>query len=280
LSYFSDIVNGAIDKAAEYDQLMVVATVEGSRTTEKDFLIKLSHYMLDGLIYCPVATGEYLEELQYLNHLPLVVAGRRRVLHGITHISTDDEKAGYIATRYLLNLGRKDIGFFAAFWGDPPVEDADELIESIDSPVSGSFSTMDRLRGYRRALSEENLPVDGRKIVFSRFDADAGYESARELFAKLGELDAIIVPNCYAARGVYKFCREQGIEVPTQISLISMDDLKTGELLSIPTTSIIHDMYQVGVESVIRINRILEKQASEDALIDVRLHIRQSTTKK
>ena len=280
LSYFSDIVNGAIDKASEYNQLMIVATVEGNRRTEKDFLSKFSHYMIDGLIYCPVTTGEYVEEMKDLSHIPLVIAGRRKILEGIPSISTDDEKAGYISTKYLIQLGRSAIGFFAGFWGEAPFKDEKDLLKAIDSPMSGSFSTLDRLRGYRTALDENKIVMDEKRLVFSSFDADSGYESARELFGRLGELDALIVPNCYVAKGVYKFCTEQGIEIPFGLSLISMDDLRTGELLSIPTTSIIHNMYQVGVESVLRINQIIEKRKVDDTLIDVRLHIRQSTTKK
>ncbi len=280
MAYFSDIVNGAIDKAREFGQLMIVANVEGSRSNERDFLKSLSQYMLDGLIYCPVATGEFIKKLHFLKQMPMVVTGRRKVLDGVPHISTDDEKAGYIATRYLLNMGRSAIGFFAAFWDDPPFSSNSVLIKAIDSPESGSFSTLDRLRGYRKALNESNLSIEEGKLVFSGFDAESGYKAAREIFGRLYALDALIVPNCYTAKGVYKFCEEQGIEIPKSLSLVSMDDLKTGELLSIPTTSIIHNMYQVGIESVIQINRKIDNKQTEEKLIDVKLLIRQSTTKK
>lgn len=280
MSYFSDIVNGAIDKADEYGQLMIVGTVEGDSSTEQQFLNKLSHYMIDGLIYCPVAAGPHLAKLEILKHLPLVIAGRRKVLKGISHVSTNDEKAGYIATRYLLNLGRTNIGFFGGFWENPPFSNYKEMINSLDSEFSGSFSTMDRLHGYRRALEEMDIELDENKIIISGFDSESGYTSSRELFSRLDALDAVIVPNCLVARGVLKFFFEQRISIPDDISLISMDDLNIGELLKTPTTSIIHDMYNVGVEAVVQMNNILNQNSTEDSIIDVKLHIRQSTSQK
>ncbi len=280
MSYFSDIVNGAIDKAGELGRLMVVATVEGSEGTEKEYLKKLSQHMLDGLIYCPVATGEYVETENFTDKMPLVVAGRRRVVEGAPHVSTDDEKAGYIATKYLLQLRRRSIGFFAGFWGRAPFTNTVEMINGIDSSLSGSFSTLDRLRGYRRALREFGLDVDAVKIVITGFDAEEGYLAAEEFFARLDMPDAVIVPNSYVAKGLIRFCSEQGIQIPKDLSLVSMDDLTIGELLPIPVTSIIHNMYMVGVESVVRIDRLLNGLETQDKLIDVRLKIRQSTEQK
>ena len=280
MSYFSDIVNGAINKADEYGQLIIVGTVEGDSIAEQTFLNKLSHYMIDGLIYCPVAAGPHLTEMAILKHLPLVIAGRRKMIKGISHVSTNDEKAGYMATRYLLNLGRTKIAFFAGFWKTPPFSSYSEMIKSIDSKFSGSYSSMDRLHGYKRALKEINIDLNENKLVFSEFDADSGYTSSRELFSRLDAIDAIIVPNCLVAQGVLKFFSEQRISIPHDISLVSMDDLNIGELLKTPTTSIIHDMYHVGVEAVVQLNRILEKKDPRDSMIDVKLHIRQSTSQK
>ncbi|MBN2050455.1 MAG: LacI family DNA-binding transcriptional regulator [Spirochaetales bacterium] len=280
LAYFSSIVNGAIDKADEYGQMVVVGTVEGKSSTEKEFLIKLSNYMIDGLIYCPVAAGPFLEELEILRHLPLVIAGRRRVIQGMPHVSTNDEKAGYLATRYLLNLGRKYIGFFAGFWEKPPFPDYPSMIASIDTPLSGSFSTLDRLRGYRGALLEEGEKIQEALLIFCGFDAESGYVSSREIVGRLTDLDALIVPNCFVARGVYRFCQEQGIRIPEDISLISLDDSSTGELLATPTTAVVHDMYRVGVEAVERLNQVILGEEAQDKLIDVKLEIRQSTVQK
>jgi DNA-binding LacI/PurR family transcriptional regulator len=236
--------------------------------------------MLDGLIYCPVATGEFIREMNFLKKIPLVIAGRRKVLEGVPHVTTDDENAGYIATKYLLKLGRKAIGYLAGFWGTPPVRTVEELLMAAHSEMSGSFSTLDRLRGYEKALIESGNKVEAVKLVFSSFDSEGGYTAAQEIFSRLESIDALIVPNCYVAKGVLQFCREQGIRVPEDISLISMDDLRTGDLLTIPTTSIIHNMYQVGVESVESINRVLERGKADDRLIGVMLKIRQSTMRK
>lgn len=279
-AYFSDMVSGAIDRANEHGVLVVVATVEGKREAEHDFLNKLSNYMLDGLIYCPVSAEPSVEELEILRRIPLVVAGRRKVLKGVPHVSTDDEKTGYVSTRYLMNLGRKNIAFYAGFWEEPPFENSQEMISGADSALVGSFSAMDRLRGYRRALSEGGESVSERKMVCCGFDAETGYAASQELFGRLDEIDGMIVPNCIVARGVYRFFEEQGVRIPEDISVVSMDDMNIGEHLTIPTTSIQHDMHEVGAQAVAQLNRLIAGDEPNDTIIDVRLQIRRSTVQK
>lgn len=279
-AYFSDMVSGAIDRANENGLLVVVGTVEGKRKTEEDFLKKLSNYMLDGLIYCPVSAEPSAEELDILRQVPLVVAGRRKVLGGVPHVNTDDEKSGYVSTRYLMNLGRKSIAFYAGFWEQPPFENVREMIGGVDSALGGSFSAMDRLRGYRRALSEAGVSLSEKKMVFCSFDAETGYAASQELFSRLEEIDGMIVPNCIVASGVYRFFEEQGIRIPEDISLVSMDDMNIGGHLTVPTTSIQHNMHEVGAQAVAQLNRLIAGEDAGEVVIDVRLQIRRSTVQK
>ncbi len=278
-SYFGDIVNGAISKAREYNQMMVVGTVEGKSGTEKEFLRKLSGYMLDGLIYCPVSTDIQSKKTE-VPKIPLVIAGRRRVLDGVPHVNTDDENTGYLSARYLLNLGRRNIGFLAGFWESAPFKDAEDLLSSVNLPISGAFSALDRIRGFQRALREEGLELKKEKLAFCGFDAESGYTAVRELFSRLNKIDALMVPNCLVARGVFRFFNEQGISVPKEISLISLDDMHNGELLAVPVTSITHDMYSLGMEAVILLNQVIQNKKPQDKIIDVKLIIRQSTSKE
>ncbi len=279
VSYFSDIVNGAIKKAREYEQLVIVGAVEGKTGNEKEYLRKLSGYMLDGLIHCPVSSAPLPDETDFFN-IPMVIAGRRKVIEGVPHINTDEENAGYLAARYLLNLGRNRIGYMAGFWESPPFKNYRELIAAIDSPLSGYYSSLDRLHGYRRALEEFGMKTEENKMIFCSFNEDSGYSAAREIFSRLDEIDSLIVPNCIVARGVFRFLHEQGIAVPGDVSVVAMDDMGMGKLLTIPITAIAHDRYNVGVEAVIQLNRIIAGETAGDETIGVKLHIRQSTARR
>jgi LacI family transcriptional regulator len=279
LNYFSSMVNGAIDKAREYGQLVVVGTVEGDIESEREYLKKVSGYMLDGLIYCPVSEAPVEDEPAVFS-IPLVVAGRRHVIEGVPHINTDDEKAAYLAAKYLLSLGRRKIGFLAGFWGSPPFENYKEMILAVDTPLSGSYSALERLRGFMRSLAEFGQEIDESRLVICGFEAESGYNASRELVGRLNGIDALMVPNCIVARGAYRFFKEQGINIPQDVSVISLDDLGLGDLLILPITSVAHDMYRVGVEAVVQLNRIIEETDAVNRTIDVKLHIRQSTARK
>jgi LacI family transcriptional regulator, galactose operon repressor len=279
LNYFSSMVNGAIDKAREYGQLVIVGTVEGDVELEREYLKKFSSYMLDGLIHCPVSEAPLEDEPSVLS-IPLVVAGRRHVIEGVPHIYTDEEKAAYLAAKYLLSLGRRKIGFLAGFWGSPPFENYQEMISAVDTPLSGSYSALERLRGFRKALVEFNQDLDESRLIFCGFERESGYKASRELFERLIEFDALIVPNCIVANGAFQFFQEQEICIPQDVSVVALDDMGMGELLTIPITSISHDMYRVGVEAVVQLNKIIGELDAENRTIDVKLQIRRSTARK
>ncbi len=276
LPYFSAIVNGAIDRAREYSQFVLVATVEGSRSTEVEYLTSLSRYMLDGLVYCPIGEGGGVEKLVAI---PMVVAGRRHVIDGVPHVNTDDEKAGYLATRYLLELGRRRIAFAAGFWPPPPVTEYTEFVTAVDQPSSGSYSSIDRLRGYFHALREAKIDIDTRLFAFTGFESQDGFATAKELFSRMVGFDALIVPNSRVAGGAMGFFAQQGVRVPHDISIVSADDGLVGEHLPIPVTAIVHDMYQVGVDAVDQVNNLLSGTKTGSTTVDVRLQIRRSTAR-
>lgn len=118
LSFFGDLAEGAIRSARTYDQVIIVASSQGDRNTENIIIDQLSRSLLDGLIYCPVASGAPLPEIERFRELPLVVVGRRGVFKDRTHVYTDNRKTGYVAAKYLINLGRK-ISVLSPAFGTP-----------------------------------------------------------------------------------------------------------------------------------------------------------------
>ena len=63
---------------------------------------------------------------------------------GVPHTVVDDVLGGMMATRHLLGLGHRRIGF----------------IGDARRGGLGFCSTSDRLRGYRQAMTQAGLPVD------------------------------------------------------------------------------------------------------------------------
>ncbi|HEY8462773.1 MAG TPA: LacI family DNA-binding transcriptional regulator [Bacillota bacterium] len=282
--FFASIAAGALAEAQKHDQVMIISNAEGNRSMEVTAIDALSRSVIDGLIYIPVSTGDPLPEVERFRHLPVVVVGRRGIFKDRPHVYVDNVKGGYIATKYLLALGRRRIAFIAGFW-DPPCS-RETILDTLEREDVGAFTTLDRFQGYIKALKEGGLPFDPELIAIVGYDYKAGYNGAAELIGRLVNIDGILAANDLVAAGAVSFLRDQGIKVPTDISVIGYDD-GTGATLSYPRlTSVRQDARKLGKSAVEVMNRLLMKEKSgevngefeiKDVVVDVSLTIRGST---
>lgn len=82
----------------------------------------------------------------------------------------------------------------------------------------------ERVRGYKQALSEHNLPYEKSYV----FESDLTLNSGREITSKLIEEqqlpDAIFASNDYAALGAMQVLKEHNIEIPKQVAIIGFSN--------------------------------------------------------
>jgi len=278
LSFFGDLAEGAIKAARQYDQVIVISSSGGKRDIETVVIDQLSRSVLDGLIYCPVASGEPLPAAEAFRNLPVVIVGRRGAFPDRPHVYSDNRKGGYLSTRYLVNLGRSRIAFMAGFWDPPCTEHG--ILKAAEHPKAGSYSSLDRFSGYLEALREAGIPYDPSLVVISGYDNHAGYSAAHRLVGRKVDVDAILVPNAYTAEGTMRLFRERAIRVPSDVSVFSFDDGGLAPILSIPVTALQHDMRLMGKCAIESLHSLLAGKPTADTVLDVNFIIRESTAIK
>lgn len=138
---------------------------------------------------------------------------------GLPCTVVDDVLGGLMATRHLLGLGHRRIGFV----GDRP-----------DGGL-GFRSTARRLRGYRRALAEANLPLDPALIRRGGHSLSAGAEMASRLLALPDPPTAIFAASDTQAAGVLAAAEAASFVVPDELSVIGFDDIESAAQLGLST---------------------------------------------
>lgn len=274
--FFTDIAAGAIIRAQENNNNIIISSSNGSIEQEKKSLEHLSRSVLDGLIYCPIARNEVFEEIEYFKNIPVVISYRRGIIPDKPHVYVDNIKGGYIAAKYLLRLNRKRICFLAGFW-NMPCENTN-ILEMANSPEAGFYTSLDRFKGYLKALEEEGIPYDPSLVLISEYDHQSGYETAKKIIESGKEVDGILAPNDLVASGIIRFLREQGISVPYDISVIGYDDSLLTPIINPSLTSINQNSKEVGIKSVDLMLQLLNNKKPEDIVVDVSLSIRKSTS--
>lgn len=173
----------------------------------------------DGVII--ISLAPHADELAALRAAPVPVVLIDAAAGGLPSVLIDDVAGGELATRHLIALGHRRIGFI----GDP-----------LDDPLSFNFvSSRHRFAGYQRALAAASLPF---YAAYHRHGIHGRYEArvlARDLLQLPEPPSAIFAASDTQAMGVLEAARDLGLPVPAALSVIGFDDIDVAEYLGLST---------------------------------------------
>lgn len=217
-----------------------------------------------------ILTGSYpfpdLLTFQEENKVPLVVINYRITGPRISSIIVDFKDAYSRATRHLMDLGHRRIGF---------------VDDSAHSEIG-----LARLEGYKSALEEAGIPY--RPELCTSIPADArvngGFQATSNLLAlPSGERPtAILAFNDLFALGVMHSVRAHGLRVPEDISVIGCDDIPMAAYSYPPLTTINQPKYRIGklaISTLLKMQQDPPEKMGSFTLLESPLIIRESTTR-
>jgi DNA-binding LacI/PurR family transcriptional regulator len=187
---------------------------------------------------------------------------------GLVTVSVDNRLGGILATRHLLSLGHRNVGF-----------------------ISGTFATVSRrqrLAGYSEALLDAGVPfrtelvwAEGPSDDFGDVDsADRGRRGMKALLGIQGPPTAVVTINDMYAIGACAAVTEEGLQVPQDISVVGFDDITIAALYNPPLTTIrqpLVDMARYAVEAIQRLQRDPTMRQASAVLMGPSLVMRKST---
>jgi LacI family transcriptional regulator len=144
-------------------------------------------------------------------------------------VGSDDVQVGEMATRHLIELGRKRIAHIGG------------------KNTSPSF---DRLRGYRSALAAASLPSpEGLVVICERMEESGdrvGFAAMQQLLQQKPRPDAVFCYNDLSAIGAIDAALQAGLRVPEDIAFIGCGNLRYANYLRVPLSSIDHGTAELG----------------------------------
>lgn len=223
---FSVILRGISEALAQTPFLPVI--VQASTEFERERALRhFQRRSVDAVIDISPYTGDEVLEALSTMSLPVVLCGQLddpRFEGVFSNVYADDEEGARIAGKAMLDRGRRRIG---------------AILGPEDNPAS-----VDRLVGYREVLGDALAP-DG--VVFAEaWDAAAGYAAARQILAKVPDLDGILAGSDRIASGVLDELEVRGISVPDTISVIGFDDHAVAQATTPPLTTVRQPLREEG----------------------------------
>jgi len=242
---------------SEYD--LILFNVETTARRDEYFHTVPRRERIDGLLIISLSPRD-AEVAHFLQAgVPTVLVDARHPQ--LNRVVIDDVNGGYMATQHLISLGHRRIGYVS---------------DQLENPFN-FVSSRDRYEGYRQALAEAGI----------RFRPDYhrqgphGREKARTMALELLQLPepptAIFAASDTQAIGVLEACRDMGLRVPEDISVIGYDDIEVAEYLAL--TTIRQPLFASGVEGVeLLLNSIAQtSDTSQQITLPVNLVVRATT---
>lgn len=221
---------------AGYD--MVVFNVETAERRDRVFLDLPRPSRVDGIIVMSLSPHQAEYERLARSGLPtiLVDASYRR----LPRIVVDDVAGGRLATRHLIDLGHRRLGFVG---------------DTLEPPLAFS-SSRHRLVGMRRELSEAGLSLPHSLIGGGDHSRYRAAEMARRMLRLPLPPTAIVCASDTQASGVLQAASEIGLRVPGGLSVTGYDDVELADHLGL--TTIHQPLFDMGVRAGERLLGIIQ----------------------
>jgi diguanylate cyclase (GGDEF)-like protein len=182
---------------------------------------------VDALLICAHTIGHHVTAdqsaafVQRYHCLPCVCLGVE--IPGMSSLLMDNEVGMYTAVKHLIVAHeRRKIAMIAGPTANPEAQA--------------------RYRGFVRALAEQGMHVDARRMGFGDFNRASGGLAVAEIFDRrglgVGEVDAIVCANDVMALGALDELDRRGIRVPRDLSLVGFDDLDFARYARVPLTTV------------------------------------------
>lgn len=233
------------------------------RSVEKEsrYVESLIARQVDGVIFSPTRVKPEdnqvnLDNIDKLKKHGIAVVAFGSQFKGVSQIYINTYQGALDATRYLISLGHKRIGF-------------------IDGLKAGTRKS--RRRGYIKALEEFQIEFDPSLVAEGNLEIEDGYSCTLKLLGLKQPPTAILAVNNLMAVGALKAAKDLGLDVPEDLSVIGFDDSMLSKVVDPSLTVIKQPLKEIGEAAVKLLMDQLEGNKIHDTIqLQTRMITRES----
>lgn len=203
--FWTTVTRGVEDVAKANGYSTILCNTDESQEEQEQYLQMLLRRRIDGILLVPARSEPDAIELIQKQDVPVVVMDRRVPGVDVDIVRADSEEGAYQLTKQLLSLGHRHVAMLAG-------------------PKHVSTS-VDRVRGYQRALEEAGIESDEDRIYWGNFTQKAGFKMAQKVVDLTPRPTALFAANNFIAIGAIQALKKKNLRVPEDIALVTVDDI-------------------------------------------------------
>jgi LacI family transcriptional regulator len=207
--FASGLIKGALNAAEAAGHVVLVLETGGDTARQAEAIGAVLDRQVDGIIFAVMRARElYVPELP--SNTRAVMLNSTNARHTTT-VLPDEVAGGQAAVTLLLEQGHR--GGIA-------------LIGYSEEAERGAFhsATVERrVIGLHQAMAEANVEFIDKESVWD-WEPEGGYQAAKAVLGRHGDLTALVCMNDRLALGAYQALSDAGLSVPTDVSVVSFDN--------------------------------------------------------
>ncbi|MFI7603820.1 LacI family DNA-binding transcriptional regulator [Micromonospora sp. NPDC049366] len=199
---------------------------------------------VDGVLFASLHGADPLPGTLARLGIPVVCSGRPLGEVPVPYVDVDHVSGVTAAVRHLVAGGRRRIATIAG---------PQDMVAGIE-----------RLTGYRKAMTEAGLP---QRVATGDFTRESGAAAMRHLLDEDPELDAVFAASDLMAHAALRTLREAGRRVPDDVAVIGFDDIETAAYTEPPLTTVRQPIQEIGRQMTRQLLRIAAGETVEPSLM-------------
>lgn len=224
----------------------------GDTIPTEDFIQSLLDRQVDGILWMLSNNSSdhepVLAKMRREYNLPVVALVKSHAV-GVPCSAFDNYAAGVMATRHLIERGRRNIVHIAG-------------------PES-SWDALERVRAWRATMLEAGLEAGDERFFHGNWSPDTGEAGMLQLLEHVPQVDAVFAGNDNMALGAMLVAHRMGKRIPQDIAFVGVDGAKGTGWFHPPLTTIRQDRVSMGKHAVHMLTELIEAKFSGRPIPDI-----------
>jgi LacI family transcriptional regulator len=230
--FYSEVLRG-MDQIAQANGYHLLVSSSHNAWNEIEYALQVMQGRVDGLvIMSPDITAASLKQT-LPKRLPVVLLNCFVDSQDFDSINIDNYTGANAIVRHLIRAGHQKIG--------------------IITGSSKNFDAQERLRGYKDALKEHDLPCIEEFIYEGDFAEGSGHKGTTSLLQRSNPPTAIFCCNDAMAIGAMGASRMMGLDIPKDVAIVGFDDIPSSQYIAPPLTTVHFPIFEMGERAMERL---------------------------
>ena len=262
--FFANIARVVEDEAKRNGYTVIIGSCDENAEKSWDLLNVLINRQVDGFIIVSCEGSE--NQILYLKerNLPFVLLDRHFPAIETDFVATNNYKASYDAGDHLIQSGYERIGLIAY--------------------KSEMYHMVERIRGYRHALNDNNIAFDNnwvKEVTFENMEQEVKVAIDAYLAADY-KIEALIFATYGLAINGLKYINELRLKVPSDLAIVSFGQAEVFDLYYCPITYLRQPLELLGKTSVEYLLKKMKnpQEGMKQTLMEAKLIARDSSMAK